>query len=141
MEPRELDAVARDPYEHLIERVQDAVVKFELVDGEPIVRDVNRAFADIFGYATAAICGDSLNDWIVPEWLLDEAERLDEQTGAGEVNYQRVKREIDTGLREFLYRGIPYARDDRPIDGSAVYTDITDFVRQQHRLQVLNRVL
>jgi len=141
MPSRDPEPTAENPYEHLIEHVQDAVVEFELVDGEPLVRDVNRAFVDIFGYEVAAIRGESLNDWIVPEWLLEEAERLDQQTGVGEINYQRVKRETDTGLREFLYRGIPYARDDGPVDGFAVYTDITDLTRQQHRLQVLNRVL
>ncbi|MGQ4556096.1 ATP-binding protein [Halobellus sp. GM3] len=141
MPHRDPKSDAESPYEHLIEHVHDAVVEFELVDGEPLVRDANRAFVDSFGYEVTAIRGESLNDWIVPEWLLGEAERLDQQTGVGEINYQRVKRETDTGLREFLYRGIPYSRDDRSVDGFAVYTDITDLTRQQHRLQVLNRVL
>ncbi|WP_235271316.1 PAS domain-containing protein [Halorubrum saccharovorum] len=39
-----------DRYRHLIEHVQDAVVEFDLVDGDPVVSDVNRAFVDVFGY-------------------------------------------------------------------------------------------
>ncbi|SDX91501.1 sensor histidine kinase [Halobellus clavatus] len=141
MESQADEPVAENPYDHLIQHVQDAVVEFELVDSDPIVRGVNRAFVDIFGYDGAEIRDESLNDWIVPEWLFAEAKQLDQQTGTGEINYQRVKRETSTGLREFLYRGIPYDSRDRSIDGFAVYTDITELTRQQHRLQVLNRVL
>ena len=131
------------PYDHLIQYVQDSVVEFELVDGAPVVRDVNTAFVETFGYAAADITGESLNDWIVPEWLAAEADTLDRRTAAGEINRRRVKRETTTGLREFLYRGIPYTdADGEPgLDGFAVYTDITDLTRSEHRLRVLNRVL
>ena len=131
------------PYDHLIEYVQDSVVEFELVDGHPIVRDVNAAFVDTFGYAADDISDEPLNDWIVPEWLASEAADLDRRTAAGEINRRRVKRETATGLREFLYRGIPYTDDaaDPGLDGFAVYTDITELTRTEHRLQVLNRVL
>jgi hypothetical protein len=40
---------AIDRYQHLIEHVQDAVVEFELVDGEPVVREINQSFVDVFG--------------------------------------------------------------------------------------------
>lgn len=131
------------PYDHLIEYVQDSVVEFEIVDGDPIVRDVNAAFVETFGYAIDDIRGEPLNDWIVPDWLGAEARALDSRTAAGEINKQRVKRETSTGLREFLYRGIPYTDSDRGpgLDGFAVYTDITERTRTEHRLQVLNRVL
>ena len=130
------------PYDHLIEYVQDSVVEFEFVDGEPIVRGVNAAFVERFGYDAGDIRGQPLNDWIVPEWLAPEADDLDDRTAAGEINRRRVKRETATGLREFLYRGIPYTHDDGSgLDGFAVYTDITELARTEHRLQVLNRVL
>ena len=129
------------PYDHLIEYIHDATVEFELVNSKPIVRDVNRAFVDIFGYTAADIRGEPLNDWIVPEWLASEADELDRRTAASEINRRRVKRETATGLREFLYRGIPYDGGDTGIDGFAVYTDITELTRTEHRMQVLNRIL
>ena len=132
---------ATSPYSHLVEYIHDATVEFELVDGKPVVLDVNTAFVDVFGYTAADIRGESLNDWIVPEWLVDEADELDRRTAAGEINRQRVKRETASGLREFLYRGIPYEDADTGIDGFAVYTDITDLARAEHRMQVLNRIL
>lgn len=128
-------------YRHLIEHIQDAVVRFELVDGAPVVRDANAAFLECFGFDREAVLDESLNAVIVPDWRLEEACRLDARTAAGEVNYRRVQRETATGLREFLYRGIPVADDSLPTDGFAVYTDLTDVTRTERRLAVLNRVL
>jgi PAS domain S-box-containing protein len=130
-----------DGLHHLIEHIQDAVVEFELVDGDPIVRDVNRSFVGVFGYDRAEIIDARLNEFIVPEWLSGEARTLDERTASGEVNYRRVQRETTDGLREFLYRGVPYDGASDRTDGFAVYTDLTEVTRTERRLQVLNRVL
>jgi PAS domain S-box-containing protein len=137
----ELDADTSTRYHHLVEHLQDAVVEFELVDGVPVVRKVNAAFGDIFGYDPDAIRGESLNEWIVPDWQGEEARRLDDRTADGEINYRRVTRETTNGLREFLYRGIPMDDDDIRTDGFAVYTDLTEMTRHERRLKVLNRVL
>ena len=66
-----------NPYDHLVEYIHDATVEFELVDGEPVVLDVNKAFVDIVGYTAADISGRPLNDWIVPEWLASEAGEIE----------------------------------------------------------------
>ncbi|WP_435073668.1 ATP-binding protein [Halorubrum sp. HHNYT27] len=129
-----------DRYRHLIEHVQDAVVEFELVDQEPIVVSVNRSFVDVFGYDADAIRGQPLNEWVVPDWKIAEARGLDANTSSGEINYQEVTRETANGLREFLYRGIPY-EDGVGSGGFAVYTDLTEIARNERRLKVLNRIL
>jgi len=128
-------------YRHLVEHIQDAVVEFELVDGEPVVREVNEAFEDVFGYQTARLLDEPLNDWIVPDWQHEEAMALDERTADGEINYRRVTRETASGLREFLYRGIPYEDPTTETDGFAVYTELSEITRKERRLQVMNRVL
>lgn len=69
------DAARAPDYRHVVEHIQGAVVELEFVDGDPIVRDVNEAFVDVFGYAAADVVGESLNDRIVPDWRRDEAER------------------------------------------------------------------
>lgn len=124
---------------HLIEHIQDAVVAFELVDQQPIVRDVNNSFEEVFGYGHDEILDEDLNDFIVPRWLDQEASTLDERTAEGEINYREVRRQTNDGLREFLYRGIPY--DGPGIDGYALYTDLTDVSRKEKQLCVFNRVL
>lgn len=135
------DTPAQIKYQHLVEHIHDAVVEFELLDGEPIVQSVNAAFEDVFGYDAADLRGSSLDEWIVPDWQTEQATALNERTAAGQVNYDRVKRETADGLREFLYRGIPIESQHVRTDGLAVYTDLTDITRHQRRLQVLNRVV
>lgn len=99
-----------DGLQHLVEHIQDAVAVFELVDGDPIVRGVNEAFIDQFGYSRDAVIDVDLNDRIVPSWLRDEASALDQRTADGEINYRKVHRQTASGLREFLYRGSPTRR-------------------------------
>ena len=125
--------------EHLVSHIQDAVVEFRFHDGEPIVQAVNPAFTDIFGYEPEEIEGEPLNEYIVPPWLAEEARDLDERTDSGDVNYRRVSRQTADGLGEFLYRGIPY--DNGFNGGFAIYTDLTDGLRRERRLEVLNRIL
>jgi PAS domain S-box-containing protein len=132
---------APDRWSHLIEHIQDAVIEFEFVDGDPIIVSVNRAFVDVFGYDRDAVRNESLNELIVPEWLAAEATALDRRTEGGDINYRRVKRETANGLKEFLYRGIPYTDGDARTDGFAVYTDLTDINRYERQSRVLNRVL
>jgi len=123
-------------YQHLIENIQDAVVEFELVDSEPIVRDVNPAFEQTFGYDADDVCGDSLNDWIVPDHLAEQASELDSQTETGEIISQQLTRKTATGMREFLHRSIPYDGPET-VDGIAVYTDITERVRAEQKRQLM----
>lgn len=130
-----------DSLRHLLGHIHDAVVAFELVDGKPIVRNVNASFIELFGYDRGTVLDAPLNEHIVPEWLAEEATTLDNRTASGEINYQRVQRQTADGLREFLYRGIPYSDGTTRIDGFAVYTDLTDINRTERQLQVLSRVL
>lgn len=128
-------------FRHLVEHIQDAVVELEFVAGDPVVVGVNPSFVDLFGYEFADLEGDSLNDHIVPPWLSAEAAELDTRTTEGKINYSHVRRETADGLREFLYRGIPYELGDGTERGFAVYTDLTDDHRNESRLEVLNRLL
>lgn len=140
-DPKSEQTVDERRYRHLISHINDAVVEFELVDGNPVVRGVNEAFVDIFGYDTAELQGESLNEWIVPAWHSAEARELDKQTASGAVTTRQVERKTADGLREFLYQGIPYDHRAPGIDGLAIYTDLTDITRQKRQLQVMNRLL
>ena len=80
-------ATVRDPrFRHLFDDVPDAVVEFEFVDGEPVVRAVNDAFVDLFGYDREETLGEPLNEFIVPRQLRDQSARFDERTAAGKTN-------------------------------------------------------
>jgi PAS domain S-box-containing protein len=135
------EAGEKGRFRHLFDNVQDAVVEFDIEDGEPIVRHVNPAFVAVFGYERAEIVDESLNEYIVPDARIEEAATFDSRTGAGEHNKAVVRRETATGMGRFLYRGVPYEGWDGTARGFAIYSDITDQTRREHRLQVLHRVL
>jgi len=124
-------------FRHLFEALEDPVVKFELVDGKPIVRHANDAFVDVFGYDSGSVIDEPLNDLIVPSTKRREAEQFDQRTEAGESNAAVVERMTETGERKFIYRGVPYDDDH----GFAIYSDITDELQRERHLDVLHRVL
>lgn len=128
-------------HRHLIEHIQDAVVEFEFENDQPIITDVNNSFVEIFGYERSAAVGEPLNELVVPEWKAKEAQGFDQAVLSGEVTYQRVKRKTSSGLREFLYRGIPYRTELDAEGGFAVYTDLTELNWNEQRFHVMNRIL
>ncbi|MDS0220173.1 PAS domain-containing sensor histidine kinase [Haloarcula sp. S1AR25-5A] len=132
---------ASDPFRYLFDLIQDAVVGFEIVNYVPIVRTVNPAFVQTFGYDRDEIVGQPLNDYIVPRDRVEEAVNYDQRTASGEINYAVVSRQTTDGCREFIYRGVPYDTADSRRCGFAMYTDVTDSRRQKRRLRVLHRVL
>ncbi|WP_435101472.1 ATP-binding protein [Halarchaeum sp. P4] len=130
--------VNAEQFRYLFENVQDAVVEFELRDEDPIVALVNESFCEMFGVTPEEAVGSSLNDLIVPSKRVTESNRFDRRTAAGKRNYAIVDRLTEDGLKTLLYRGIPHDGGDR---GFALYTDLTDEIRRERELAVLNRVL
>jgi PAS domain S-box-containing protein len=128
-----------DRFGHLFELIGDPVVEIELVDAVPVVRAVNPAFEEVFGYDREAVLGASLNEFIVPSGD-EQADAFDRRTAAGKPNFAMVSRETADGPREFLYRGVPYERDGRQF-GFAIYSDVTDERRYERHLRVLHRLL
>jgi PAS domain S-box-containing protein len=129
-----------DRFGLLFELSKDAVAEIELVAGEPVVRAVNPAFVEVFGYERKVIRGESLNNFIVPDNREAEASSFDERTAQGEVNWATVTRLTADGRREFLYRSVPFERGDSD-RALAIYTDVTDQQRRERHHEVLHRVL
>lgn len=121
----------------LFEDAPDPIAEYEFKDGEPVIRSVNRAFVDTFGFERDVAVGSPLNELIVPEGKESEAQALDERvrTAAG-VNAE-IERETTDGLREFLFRNIGL-ETQTGTDGFAVYIDITEQRARERRLQQQN---
>lgn len=137
----ETDQESSHRFKYLFHNMEDAAVEFEFVENRPIVRAVNSAFTNIFGYEKDTIEGHPLNDFIIPEAHEGESHLFDTRTESGEHNKAVVRRETTSGVRRFLYRGIPYERRDGSSYGFAIYSNITEETRREHRLQVLHRIL
>ncbi|ERH02594.1 MAG: PAS sensor histidine kinase [Halonotius sp. J07HN6] len=127
-------------FEYLFSLIRDAIVEIEIVEREPIVRSVNPAFENIFGYTPEEVRGESLNEFIVPQGHENEAARLDSRTDDGKYNEATLTRMTADGAREFLYRGVPYEQDGSQY-AFAVYSDITEQKRREAEVERKNQQL
>ncbi|WP_254271788.1 PAS domain S-box protein [Haloarcula marina] len=133
----------RDRFSYLFNNLPDAVVETEQAVDAPTVRSVNPAFTEVFGYDHEQALGDHLSALITPpeEAEHPEADHLLDMDATGDTVQAEVRRRTADGFRDFLFRGVPYERDDGRQWGFGIYTDITDQKERERRLEVLNRVL
>jgi len=125
----------------LFEESTDPVVEYEFDDGEPVVRSVNRAFAETFGYDRDAAEGESMNDLVVPDGKEAEARSLDEQVLAGRRLDIELERETADGIGKFLFRNLGVETGPGGPDGYAFYIDITAQKERERQLQRQNERL
>ncbi|WP_135854295.1 GAF domain-containing protein [Halorussus salinus] len=135
----------RDRFAALFENTRDAIVYYEMRDGEPVFRSVNEAFEETFGYEGGALFGESVFEYIVPDEYREQAEEHVERMRAGEHVEAEVVRATAEGRRSFLLRtaGVP-AQADR---GYVIYTDISDrkqlerdLTREKGKIEELHHV-
>jgi PAS domain S-box-containing protein len=126
---------------NFIELLDDAAVVYELGDGDPVVKAVNSAFEETFGYRADYLRGESLHSYIVPAEYQAEATRFDERIADGNVTTEIVERQTTNGVQEFSYRGLHIDWDSDRFLGLAIYADITEKQQARQHLQVLHRVL
>ncbi|WP_123539321.1 PAS domain S-box protein [Halosimplex salinum] len=141
LETRERLESQRDRFTYLFDNLPDAVVEASHEDGRPIVRSVNDAFTDVFGYEAAAIAGESIDEFVLPADERENGGELNRLAAAGDVVQREVRRETADGYRDFLFRGIPYDTENDGTRSFGIYTDISEQKERERRLQVLNRVL
>lgn len=139
-ETRQALAAENDRFRFLFEHIPDPAVEVKFIDETPMVRGVNTAFENVFGFDKDDIRGENLNEYLVPDDERDEARQIDEMAKDGTVITQEVQRRTTNGIRTFLFRGLVYTYEDEPY-GFGIYTDITEQKDRERRLQVLHTVL
>nr|WP_303646727.1 GAF domain-containing protein [Haloarchaeobius salinus] len=125
----------------LFENVPDPAVRFALVDGELQVQEVNPAFESTFGWASAEVVGEDIDEYIVPDGFEDEAASLNEKLLAGESLQVVSRRKTEDDVRDFLLHVVPFERGERSLQGFAIYTDITEEKQRQRELERQNERL
>ncbi|MFC3959715.1 GAF domain-containing protein [Halovivax cerinus] len=131
----------RDRLSALFDNVPDPAVRYEFVDGQPIVRDVNDAFEDVFGYDHEEILGESVDDYILPPGYEDEGRDLNRALMAGEPVQHTSKRQTTDGIRDVKIDVVPLQRGEHSPEGFSIYTDITDQKRRERELRDQNERL
>lgn len=121
-----------DRFAALFENTRDAIVYYEMEDGELVFRDVNEAFEEVFGFDAEAVSGEAILDHeIIPADKHGEVAHHIEQLLDGQHVEAEVRRKTKGGMRDFLLRtaGVP----GDPTSGYVIYTDITERKRSEER--------
>lgn len=128
----------RDRFVTLFENLPNPVVYGEMVDGEPIIKRVNPAFEETFGYDADVVVGRNVDELTVPEEKREKARQLNEQiTAEGGARFEGERLTSD-GRRQFVVNLVleDSEGDEDTQDGYAIYTDITE---QRERTEELRR--
>jgi PAS domain S-box-containing protein len=128
-------ATERDRLSALFENSGDPVVYCEFDDGDPVIRDANPAFEEVFGYDRTTAIGQCVDDLIVPDDHHGEGSSINERAQRGEQVVTESQRETVDGLRDFRIRAIPIHPGEPSDEGWALYTDVTEERDREARLR------
>ena len=112
-------------HETLFEENPEAVVE---LDEEIRIVNVNENFENLFGYDEEEILGKNINDLIVPNDRLEEAEKLDEldkRSGKGYLKYETVRMTNEGEKVPVIITSNPIEQDG-VTHHLAVYKDISE---------------
>lgn len=130
--PPRLQSLEKD-YNYILNSLQEAIVKVDISEDEPIVQNINQGFVDTFGYTASDIVGESLRSYIIPKKCAEKKSHSDYGTEYELQDNRTVTIKTTTGVREFLCREIPTNEEDQC--KLRVYTDVTDQKRHEVELQ------
>lgn len=131
----------RDRLLALFTNVPDPAIAYDYADGDPVVRQVNDAFEDTFGYDADTVLGESIDEYIVPPDAESEADDLNERLQRGENVRREVTRTTADGPRHFILHVIPIHLDAANAAGYSIYTDVTDRREREETLRRQNERL
>ncbi|MBN2254913.1 MAG: PAS domain S-box protein [Deltaproteobacteria bacterium] len=110
-------------FEKLFESAPEAIA---MVDNESRVLRVNREFTAMFGYEAAEVEGRSLDFFLAPDHLREEAGILTQAAARGEpVSVERIRRRKDGTLINVSILGAPIYINDVQVGVYGIYRDIT----------------
>ena len=131
----------RDKFLTLFENLPNPVVHGKMVDGEPIIRQVNPAFEETFGYDAEEATGQNLDELTVPADKRSQARDINEQITATSRGRFEVERQTADGPRHFVIDIVVQDPGAETPQGYAIYTDITKQTEQQAELERRNERL
>jgi PAS domain S-box-containing protein len=130
----------RDRFAALFENLPNAVVRYDIEDGDAIGKSVNPAFEDVFGWTAEDVVGDSVDDYILPDDPEVEGKSLNEQVSRGNrIEGREVHRRTRDGGRDFLLHTAPAGNGGT--EAFAIYVDISEQKARERKLSRQNERL
>lgn len=132
----------RNRFEGVFNTMTEPLVNVVEERGEPVIRGVNDAFEETFGYAEATARGRRLTDLIVPDTDGQRAEtatgETEEYVAFGQSLSREVRRSTQGAVGDFLFRSVPVGTEtSREYIG--MYVEVTDDRDRQRTFEQLYR--
>ncbi|MFB6149445.1 MAG: PAS domain S-box protein, partial [Halobacteriales archaeon] len=131
---------SKERFQALFENAPGPVITGDVTDGgdRQLIRDVNDAFEDVFGFDAEEIIGRDVAEVVVPDEGMDRHAEFREKAAAGETVEAEVQRQTVDGPRTFLLHVIPFGVNTGQAEGwYAWYMDITE--RKHHEDRVAHQ--
>jgi PAS domain S-box-containing protein len=107
------------------------------LDTEFHIVDANPRFLKLFGYAIEEVRGKHINDVVVPDNMMEEAKRLDENAVKGYVYHDTVRKRKDGTLAPVSVSAASLIVEDKLIGYIGVYKDISEVKKLEEKLRVV----
>jgi PAS domain S-box-containing protein len=105
------------------------------------ILDVNPRFEELFGYSLAEAKGRHINDIIVPETRMEEAETLDKNAVEGYVYHNTVRKRKDGSLVPVALSAATIMVEGKLAGCIAMYKDISELKNAEKKLETMNEKL
>jgi PAS domain S-box-containing protein len=105
------------------------------------ILDVNPRFEELFGYSLAEAKGRHINDVIVPETRMEEAETLDKNAVGGFVYHNTVRKRKDGSLVPVALSAATIMVEGKLAGCIAMYKDISELKNAEKKLETMNEKL
>jgi len=125
-------------FEGLFRHNPEAAVYLDL---DSKVLDVNPRFCELFGYSAKEVEGKQINEVVVPEDMIEEAEALDKDAKKGYASHDTVRKRKDGSLVHVSISASPVTVEGRLLGYVGVYKDITELKNAEERLKKTNERL
>jgi PAS domain S-box-containing protein len=114
---------SQQKFEGLFRHNPEAAVYLDL---DSKVLDVNPRFCELFGYSAKEVEGKQINEVVVPEDMIEEAEKLDKDAKKGYASHDTVRKRKDGSLVHVSISASPVTVEGRLLGYVGVYKDITE---------------
>lgn len=107
----------------------------DYLDRDFRILDVNPRFEHLFGYSRDEIVGRRINDVLVPEEKLEEAEMLDKNAEKAYVYYETYRKRKDGPIIPVSISAAPIVVDGQLIGTVGLYKDISQLKKTEEALR------
>jgi len=123
-------------FEQLFNNSTEAIV---LLDNKHRVMKINKKFESMFGFKEPELINKNLDDFIIPENLLETGKSYTQKVKQGEKVVGEGIRKTKSGKEINVYlQGFPIKLSDGQIGIYALYKDITERKKREEQIQYLS---